>query len=109
MTLRKIDAESVDIYASVKPPSRSFAHYSRVDDLGFLDRQRSDSLQSAEQILEFPAVLIKAPPWMGKTTFAKGLYHWLRDRGRFGALVHFTSFEESSDQYFEPLWWSEWK
>jgi hypothetical protein len=72
--------------AALKPGRRFTPHYGH-DELGFLDPARSNSLVDAGGLLEHPAVLIKAQPWMGKTTFAGGIHAWLssdpEQRARF--------------------------
>lgn len=95
-------------------PTRRFAPHYCTDDLGFLDTARSVSLLDAEGLLRQPAVLIKAQPWMGKTTFATRMHAWLSDdptqRAIFGTFHELNCFEESiSVLQLMPRWWTQWK
>ena len=95
-------------------PARRFTpHYGR-DELGFIDPASSSSLLDAEGLLEHPAVLIKAQPWMGKTTFATEMHAWLCEdaekKARFGSFCELTCFEEDIGvRQPLPPWWSQWK
>ena len=95
-------------------PTRRFARQYGLDDLGFLDIARSEPFVDAEGLLKQPAVLIKALPWIGKTTFANRMGAWLSEDAKhkaiFGAFQALTSFEESFDAGdLLPPWWTEWK
>jgi hypothetical protein len=95
-------------------PSRRFTPQYGRDELGFLDPARSISLLDAEGLLEHSAVLIKAQPWMGKTTFARQMHVWLSEnaarKSQFGSFSELTCFEECvSVQQLLPAWWSGWK
>ncbi len=95
-------------------PTRRFtAHYGH-DELGFLDPVRSHSLLDIKGLLEHPAVLIKAQPWMGKSTFARRTHAWLSEdpekKLRFGSFLELTCFEEGiNGTQLLPPWWDQWK
>jgi hypothetical protein len=98
--------------ASPQPSRRFTPHYAR-DDLGFLDPARSSELYTPDDLLNHPAVLIKAQPWMGKTYLARRMQLWLSStpdaQGRFGRYFQLTCFEESVASYeLLPPWWGEW-
>jgi hypothetical protein len=104
---------SAGAYSVPSQPSRRFTpHYAR-DDLGFLDPARSSEIYSPDDLLNHPAVLIKAQPWMGKTYFARGMQLWLSPapnaQGRFDRFFQLTCFEESvASHELLPPWWGEW-
>lgn len=95
-------------------PTRLFSPSYRRDDLGFLDSERSRPLLSARELLDCPAVVIKAQPWMGKTTFARQMQRWLggEEDGTpcFGRFLGMSTFEESASGIsMLPNWWDQWK
>lgn len=68
-----------------------------------------------DRLFDTQATLIVAPPWLGKTTFARAAAEYLRqNKGRinnlnFGERIHLTLL----DQYLfggsiEPPWWKDW-
>src|SRR5947209_2123307 len=76
---------------SVAPPHETDAH-------GFV--LPSTGLVTFEVLFEAPCALVLAPPWIGKTTVAKGLAQHLNrcreehiERFDFGTFREFTEFE----------------
>lgn len=105
-----------------KSPSRWFREWGQAnlptpptDDHGLLipDRLSFDF----KVLLQHPAALVVAPPWVGKTTFAVHLDEYLRSqeaseepRFAFGSFHHATLLENHSPgSNFLPRWWERWK
>ena len=85
----------------------------RRDDLGFLDRGQTPRILEIAGLSDFPATWITAPPWLGKTTVAKGLYDWLRTSPtQFGGVGNRVALTELGlpgvDRDIPPAWWEQW-
>ncbi|MBN9521941.1 hypothetical protein J0H58_26065 [bacterium] len=85
----------------------------RRDELGFLDLGRTPRAIEVAALEGFPATLITAPPWLGKTTVARGLYDWLRRNSTaFGGLEGRAALTElgrpGAEREIPPAWWVRW-
>lgn len=83
----------------------------RRDELGFLDLGRTPAVTEVATLGNFPATLITAPPWLGKTTVARGLYDWLRgSTTAFGELAGRVTLTELGhpEREVPPAWWGRW-
>jgi hypothetical protein len=95
------------------PVTRLFTRRFRPDALGFLDTNQSPELYRVEHLFEHPAVVIVAPPWMGKTTVASQLHEWLRAQpihlsfDKYLCLLRFDIHGE--ERNLPPIWWDEWR
>jgi hypothetical protein len=89
---------------------RRFSPDCRLDDLGFLDSERTAPLLTADQLVDLPVALVVAPHWMGKSFVANQTEIWLRQDERFGPYLHLSRLEISgAERDVPPPWWNDWK
>ena len=98
-------------------PQRTFLPDEGEDDLqrtdcGYLNASASEKTLELQDLLRFLAVLIKAPPWLGKTYVSNGLYTYLKTSKEKPAALqfhhsHLTNFEYRYDG--TPSWWEQWR
>jgi hypothetical protein len=89
------------------------ADVERRDGFGFLDRGRTPRVVEVAGLSGFPATWVTAPPWLGKTTVARGLHSWLRSGPTpFGELDERLTLTElgqpGADRDIPPVWWGRW-
>jgi hypothetical protein len=85
----------------------------RVDELGFLDRERSPRLFSCDDLLSEPIAWILGRPWIGKSTVAAGLYNHVRNDltllpGLDGRITLTLLASPDASRDTPPPWWNEW-
>jgi hypothetical protein len=85
----------------------------RRDELGFLDRGRTPRIIEVAALSTFPAAWIEAPPWLGKSTVARGLFEWLRTSPKaFGGVMGRVALTELGrpgvEHHIPPTWWDSW-
>jgi len=94
-------------------PYRFFAPDPRVDDDGFLDRERTSGVVDFSELLKHPISVVSAPPWSGKTYFSRAAENWARCNGslRFGDRVALAPLEEYDGAANVPprAWWDRWR
>jgi hypothetical protein len=79
----------------------------------FLDRGRTPRVVEVAGLASLPAVWVTAPPWLGKTTVARGMYAWLLDGptpfGQLDGRVALTELGRPGvDREIPPDWWGRW-
>jgi hypothetical protein len=84
----------------------------RVDELGFLDCERTPRLVRIETILREPLAWILGPPWLGKSWVAGDIHRFLRfNPDSFGVAGRYCLTQlgaQNAAESVPPQWWSEW-
>jgi hypothetical protein len=85
----------------------------RRDEFGFLDLGHTPRTLTLTGLAEFPATWITSPPWLGKTTVARGLLNGVRAlSNQFGEIGNRMALAELGvpgiERDIPQCWWDEW-